>query len=271
MRALPTLLEETTTKLLNDIETQYNSSQESIENVRLSSLDHLKKMEQLTANQRTEFAEQIKKINTKLENELSDLKSIAAELEKNFPDRKAQTEKEIQKAIKTFSADIRDIFTKIETELSSGKTQFSQKMDRLYQDFQTSLDTFVSTAQNFVSSLNTRHNTLLNQASDFLDDSTTNNTNTLELEKKTIIDRQHGLFTEVDQSVTSFSSNFGQVINDSLEGISNDIQESVSGIKTTITDVEAAYYNPIETILTESYSFFESEGQKTSNVLEHAP
>lgn len=269
IRALPILLEETTTKLRNDIEIQYNNSQESIENVRSSSLDHLKKMEQLTANQREEFVDQIKRINTELENELSDLKSMIAELDKNFPEGKAQTEKEIQQAIKTFSAHIRDIFTKIETELSSGKIQFSQKLDHLNQDFLASLENFLSTAQNLVTSLNTRHDTLLNQVNSFLDDSIANSMNTMESEKNTIINRQQALFTEVDQSVTSFSSNFGQAINDSLEGISNDIQESVSGIKTTIADVEGAYYIPIETVLTESYSFFESEEQKISNVLEH--
>ncbi len=269
IRALPSLLEDTTTKLQNDIKTQYNSSKERIETVRSSSLDHLKKMEQRITNQRVEFTNQIKKIKTELENELSDLKSKVAELDKNFPEKKAQTEKEIQEAIKTYSSNIREIFTKIETELSSSKIQLSQKMDRLYQDFLASLETYVSTGENFVKSLNTRHNTLLNQVNSFLDDSTTNNTNALELEKSTIIDRQQALFTEVDQRVTSFSSSFGQVITSSLEDISNDIQENITGIKNTVIEVSSSYYDPIDTMLTESYSFFESEGQKIVNVLEH--
>ncbi|UCG03207.1 MAG: hypothetical protein JSW11_04295 [Candidatus Heimdallarchaeota archaeon] len=269
IRTLPNFLDKTTKELLDDIEFQYNSSQESIEDVRASSLDHLKNIEQLTAKQRIEFTDQIKNINIELEHELSELESMVAELDKNFPDIKTQTEKEIQQAIKSFSSDIRDISTKIETELSSGKIQLSQKMDRLYKEFLASVDSFASTGENFVNSLNTRHNTLLNQVNNFLDDSIANSINTMEIERKTVIDRQQAHFTEVDQSVTSFSANFGKVITNSLEGISNDIQESASGIISTITELGGAYYEPIDTMLTDSYSFFESEGQKIMNVLEH--
>ncbi|MFX0124639.1 MAG: hypothetical protein ACFFAE_13485 [Candidatus Hodarchaeota archaeon] len=269
IRAFPDSLEETTTRLQNDIEAQYNSSQENIENVRSSSLSHLKKMDQLTANQRSEFADQIKRINTEIENELSDLKLNIAELDKNFPESKAQTKKEIQQALKIFRSDIRDIFTKIETELSSGKIQLNQKMDHLFQDFLASVESFASTGENFVSSLNTRHETLLNQVNSFLDDSTANSKGTMEIEKNTLIERQQVLFTEIDRNVASFSTNFGKIITNSLEGITKDIQKSVSGIKTTMTDVEGVYYDPIDTMLTDSYSFFESEGQKVLNVLEH--
>ena len=269
IKALPASLEETTTKLLNDIENHYDSSQERIEDVRVSSLEHLKNMEQLTTNQRDNFAEKINEINTELENELTDLKATVSELDTNFPEIKAQTEKEIQQAIKTFSADIRDIFTKIETEINSGKIQLSQKMNRLYQEFLVAVESFSSTGENFITSLNSRHDTLLDQVSSFMDDTITNGMNAMEHEKNTIINRQQAYFTEVDQSVVSFSSNFGVVISDSIEKISIDIQETVSGISTTITDVEKAYYDPISTILTEANSFFDSEGQKLLNVLEH--
>ncbi|MFX1508609.1 MAG: hypothetical protein ACFFDC_21210, partial [Promethearchaeota archaeon] len=269
VQALPALLEETTTKLLSDIENHYNSSQERIEDVRSASLKHLKNMEQFITNQKEIFAEKIKGINSELENELRGLETTVAELETNFPEIKAQTEKEIQQTIKTFSSEIRDIFTKVETEISSSKIQLSQKMDRLYQEFLASVESFSSTGENFITSLNSRHDTLLDQVGNFLDDTITNGKNTMELEKNTIVNRHQAYFTEVDQSVASFSSNFGKIISDTIEGISNDLQETVSGITPTITDVVEAYYDPISTMLTEANSFFESEGKKLINVLEH--
>ncbi len=269
IRSLPTRIEEISTQLLKDIEGQYSNSKEIIDNLKSSSLNHLKTVEQQASSERGEFKDQIEKIYTGLQSEINSLKSKITELDKKIPHKRAQIEKEIHQAIEIFSTNVQDIIIKIETDINSGKIQLSQKVNRLYQEFQASLEAFVATAQNFISTLNSRHDTLLNQSSDFLDDRVTNSINALEIEKNTATDRHQILFKEVDQNLTSFSNTFGQIISDNVEVISNNIQESITEIQNIITEGSSSYYDDIDSILTETYSFFESKSDNVSKVLEY--
>ncbi len=268
-RKLPSTIEETSTQIKETIENQYNNTRGVIENVRSSSLEHLKNMEQHASNERSQFTDQITNINVDLNKELDELKSKVTELHKDFPDKKIKIEEEIQQSINTFGENVQSIFVKLETELNSGKMQLTQKMDKIYQDFQTTLEDFSTTAQNFVTSLDTRHTTILNQANSFLDDNATNSVKSLESEKSSLSDRQQVLFREVDRNLTTLSTSFGQIITDSLETIAKDVQESLTQISSTITEIGSSYHDTTDNILSETLSFFESEGQKTSKKLEY--
>ncbi|MFX1284288.1 MAG: hypothetical protein ACFFB5_11565 [Promethearchaeota archaeon] len=269
IRSLLTRIEETSVQVVTDIKEQYNNSKEVIDNLKSESLNHIKTIEQQASSERTEFIDQVEKINIRLESEINSLKSKVTELDKNFPQKKTQMEKEIQKAIEIFSSNVQDIFLKMQSDINSGKIQLSQNVDHLYQDFQASLETFVATAQNFISSLNSRHDSLLNQTSDFLDDRVTNSINTLEIEKKTITDRQQILFKEIDQNLTSFSNTYSQIITDSMEVISTNLQENITEIQNMVNEGSSSYYDDIDSILTETYSFLELESQEISKILEH--
>lgn len=268
IRSIPSQIEEKRTHSIETIETQYQATFRTIEEIRSASLDHLSRMEQQASNQRSEFTNQVNQLKTSIENEFSNLRSFIAEQDESFPDKTAEIKQEIQEITKIFSTNVKDMFDKLETEFNSSKNQLDQKIERFHQDFQKTLETFLSASKSFVTSLNSKYSNVLDQTHDFLAESKVNSKEALELEKKAIADLHQQLFTEVDQNLTTFSIQFGQVITDSLEGISNDFKDNIKGIEKLIIKVSTPYYGTFNTLFTETLSFFDSESEKGSKFLE---
>ncbi|UCE14232.1 MAG: hypothetical protein JSV04_03400, partial [Candidatus Heimdallarchaeota archaeon] len=269
VRSIPSTIEEKRTQSIETIKQQYQAASLTIEEIRSASLDHLSEIEQKATNQRSEFSTQINQLKADIEDEFSSLKSFIAEVGQSFPEKTTKTEQKIQEVTKTFTTSVQDIFEKLETEVNSGKSQLNQKIERFHQDFQKTLETFLSSSKNFNTSLYSNYSTVLDRTHDFLTESPVNSKEALEAEKKAITDHYQALFTEVDQNLTTFSTQFGQVITDSLEGISQDFKDNITGIETTISEVSSPYYTTFDTLLSETLSFFQSETEKESNQVAH--
>ncbi len=263
----PQNVERSLNEIIALMENQMKEIETAIEEIRSSNLENLGNTKEKMATRQSSFIKRIEEINNTVENEINGIKDRIANISNVFQDKKGEIEKDFQQATKTLDTDVKVSISSLEEEIETGKIQISQKIDRAYQEFQTTNENFSSSSKSYIDSLKNRYEGLIEELINFLQDETSKAN--LEREKNKTTELYQEFHNRLDQGLSSFSSTFGGLIANHVENISKDVQSSLSNITSLIIKAANSNKELFEDLGTEILLSYESESKKTSTSLEH--